>query len=566
LSPERAAKLAKQVTRNAWKATRGLHRYITKDLSNTEWSAYAKEFSENGGRIDFYGYKNASDVENKVNRYIKEQNRKGYKKGFKAFTDLMSDVNASVENTMRLSTYVAVKQEFISNGMTETEAIAEAADVARNLTVNFTMKGEMTPMFNALYLFFNAGTAGSFRAMTSYSKSRKVRNLAKGVFAFSLANSLALYFLSGDDEDGENRYGKIPMDQRHRNMYIYVPGIDGFFKIPLAYGFNMPYVLGDTLVAMGMGQINPWRAAVHVVTSAMQTFFPMDVANSDRFIVQVAKTLSPTATDALADMLANENWSGNPIAPEPFPGTAAEPPAYRAWASTSAPAKFITDWANRLLGPRGLMPGGEKPRLGTRYESAYVSIPPPTYLDYLYNTYTGSLGRFFKNSGNMMVNVWARGKLVPRHKEDLSIEWNKIPIARRFWMDEFLTSKWDVNDKYNIYREEIGSATNFAKGILSEFGSESEQWKNLLKSDYKSLLEMDPIRSSVHGSITKLYKARAALRRNRLINNDVKEEKIIAIEKRIMELKRKFITIFNQRMERGVPEASPIRRLLKAAA
>jgi len=213
------------------------------------------------------------------------------------------------------------------------------------------------------------------------------------------------------------------------------------------------------------------------------------------------------------------------------------------------------------------MPGGEKPRLGTRYEKPIFNIvPPPTFLDYVYNTYGGSLGRFFKDSGNMMVNVWARGKLVPRHKEDLSVAWNKVPIVRSFYLDEFLTKKWHVNDQYNIYREEIGASTNFAKGLLAEFGTESEQWREFKKSKNYEIVKLDPIRSSIHGSITKLYKARAQLKRNRLINNDVKEEKILAIEKRIMELKKKFITIFNQRMGAGVPAASPISRLLRAAA
>ena len=565
LSPERATAIAREVTRNAWKATKGLHQYITEDRTDSQWAKDAKQMSEAGGRIDFYGFKNAKDVENKVNKYIKEQNRKGYQKALKVFLDTMQDVNAAVENTMRLSTYVSVRNEFMRNGMTESEAIAEAADVSRNLTVNFTMKGEMTPLFNSLYLFFNAGTAGSIRAMTSYAKSRKVRKLAKGIFAASLANSMALYLLAGDDEDGQNKYAKIPMDQRHRNMFIYVPGSDSFIKIPLAYGFNLPYVFGDTLVAMGMGQINPWEAAVHVATSTMQSFFPMDVANSDRILIQAVKTVSPTIFDPVVDIAANENWSGNPIVPEPFPGGVTEPPAYRAWASTSPVSKFVTDWANRLLGPRGLMPGGEKPRLGTKYEKSYITVPSPALLDYIYGVSLGSLGRFFRNSGNMVVNVWARGKLVPRHEEDLSIEWNKIPIARRFWTDSYLTDKWHINDNYNIYREEVSNSTNFAKGILNEFGSDSSQWKEFKKSNHFDIVRMDPIRKSIHGDITTLYKARAAIKRNRLIKNDVKEEKILAIEKRIMELKRRFITIFNDRLRRGVPERGILGRFKSAA-
>ena len=127
---------------------------------------------------------------------------------------MVSDVNSAVENTMRLSTYASVKKQLMANGMTESEAIREAADVARNLTVNFTMKGELTPIFNSLYLFFNAGTAGSARAMMSYARSRKVRQIAKAGAAFTIANSLANYLLVGDDDDKRSRYAQIPMDQK----------------------------------------------------------------------------------------------------------------------------------------------------------------------------------------------------------------------------------------------------------------------------------------------------------------------------------------------------------------
>ena len=62
--------------------------------------------------------------------------------------------------------------------------------------------------------------------------------------------------------------------------------------------------MGDTLVALGMGQINPAQAATHLVGSIVESFFPLDVANSDRFLVQVGKTLSPTLGDIGVDLLS----------------------------------------------------------------------------------------------------------------------------------------------------------------------------------------------------------------------------------------------------------------------
>ena len=551
LSPEMAKPMAKEVTRNAWKATKGMHKFVSKRETDTEWSALAKEFSEAGGRINFYGFKDVNQVQNMVQDMISDGSRNGWRKFLKMAgfgkkgpgtktAGMVSDVNSAVENTMRLSTYASVKKQLMANGMTESEAIREAADVARNLTVNFTMKGELTPIFNSLYLFFNAGTAGSARAIMSYAKSRKVRQIAKAGAAFTIANSFANYMIDFDDDEDKNRYAQIPMDQRSRQIYIYIPGADDWIKIPLAYGFNIPFVMGDTLVALGMGQINPAQAATHLLGSIVESFFPLDVANSDRFLVQVGKTLSPTLSDIAVDLYANENWAGNPIYKVPYPGSMAEPPAYRAWASTSGPSKFISDWMNRLT-----------TKSISKYEKGLVSVDP-TILDYFWNIATGSTGRFLKNSGDIGWDLVTKGKIVPRHKGVEDIYWSKVPIARRFMHNQFITEKWDINTKYTAYREEIGESKYFAKGLFMEFGPESKEWKTFKKSEHYELVKLDKFRSKTEGAITKLYKARKALRTNRLLREDLKKERIIEVEKQILELKRRFIRVFDEKIGRGL--------------
>jgi len=275
----------------------------------------------------------------------------------------------------------------------------------------------------------------------------------------------------------------------------------------------------------------------------------LDVANSDRFLVQVGKTLSPTISDVAVDLLANENWAGNPIYKVPYPGSMAEPPAYRAWASTSKPAKVISDWMNRLTA--GSM---------SKYEKGLVSVDP-TILDYFWGIATGSMGRFLKNSGDIGWDFVTKGKIVPRHKGVEDIYWSKVPIARRFMHDEFITSKWDINTKYTAYREEIGTSKYFAKGLFAEFGPESKEWRTFKKSEHYELVKLDKFRSKTEGAITKLYKARKALRTNRLMREDLKKQHIIEVEKKILELKRRFIRVFDEKIGRGLR----IKSLRKAA-
>ena len=550
LSKTSAKKVARKITKNAWKANRGIHKYIRTQETDTEWSAIAKEFTDAGGKIEFYGFKDTAHVEKTVSDYVKLGESTSVKNFWRKqivrraketpYIGLnpISDLNSSVENTMRLSTYQAIKEEFIKNGMTESEAIREAADVARNLTVNFTMKGEKTPLFNSFYLFFNAGTAGSSRALQSFNRSRNVRKVAKYAFLSYIPVSIANYLLAGDDDEGRNRYAQIPMNQRHRQVHIYVPGADGFAKIPLAYGFNMPFVLADTLVAMGMGQINPAEAALHMVTSFVESFAPLSPANSDRFLVQVSKTVSPTIGDPLIDLISNENWVGNPIVKTPFPGAVALPPAYRSWSSTTAPSKWVAETVNDFLG-------------GSKYKKGLISVDP-TIIDYMASFVTGSLGKFLKRSGDYGIDVLAKGKLIPRDHVTDEVNFNRIPILRRFILDESITGKWDVRDKYSAYSTEILNSRAYKEGVITDFGLDSDEYRAFRESDHYNLSKLDNLRRSINGKITNLYKDRAKIRRNRLVRDDIKEERLKKIELRIRDLRTKLVKMFEDKMDRGL--------------
>ena len=137
------------------------------------------------------------------------------------------------------------------------------------------------------------------------------------------------------------------------------------------------------------------------------------------------KSASPTIFDPIADIALNENWAGNPIYKQPYAGTAAEPPAYRSWSSTSAPSKFVADWLNRLSGGMYTwLPGGEKARLGTKYEEGFISIDPPI-LDYMFRTATGGVGNFLGRATSFL-NPWrmqVSGQFLPREKVTGEIQW-----------------------------------------------------------------------------------------------------------------------------------------------
>jgi len=343
------------------------------------------------------------------------------------------------------------------------------------------------------------------------------------------------------------------MGQRSRQMFIWIPGANNFAKIPLGYGSNIPNVFGDTFIAMLMGQINPWQASMHIFSSIAESFSPMDIAHSESTLNTLIKTASPTWGDPIADLALNENWAGNPIYKQPYTGTAAEPPAYRSWSSTTAPSKFVADWLNRLSGGMYTwLPGGEKARLGTKYEQGFISIDPPI-LDYMFKTAIGGAGNFMTRTVNF-INPWrmqASGKFLPSQKVTGEIQWNKIPVIRRFWDTPHLREKWDTNTEYNALREEVGAAKLFAEGVYKEFGPKSGEWKSFTKSKHYTLAKLVPLLRKINGEITKLYKLKARYRKSKLLQPR-KDEMMRKIDVRILQLKKKFNGIFRDKMDRNI--------------
>ena len=553
IEKEQAKEIALGATKNLKKSIAGMYRYIRTGKSDTEGSAAAKEFTDNGGRIDFYAFKNAKDLENKIGDIVKKGDRKGYLDGLWFMRDLVSDINGSVENAMRLATYIEIKRVAMSNGLTETEAIQLGVDAARNLTVNFTMKGELTPIFNAWYLFFNAGTAGGATFLRAFNKSRRLRKFLKGIMVAQMTLSVYNYLFSGEDEEGKNRYAQIDMGQRSRQMFIWVPGANNFAKIPLGYGSNIPNVVADTFVSMAMGQINPWEATTHLISSITESFSPLDIAHSDSVINTLFKSASPTIGDPLVDIALNENWAGNPIYKVPFAGRATEPPAYRSWSSTSAPSKHIADWLNRLsAGMYTWFPGGEKARLGSKYEQGFISIDPPI-LDYMFKTATGGVGNFLGRATSFL-SPWrmqASGQFLPRQKVTGEIQWNKVPVIRRFWDTPHLRDKWDANTEFTAFSEEVGAAKLFAEGVYRDFGPKSEEWRSFKRSKHYSVATLIPLLRKINGEITKLYKIKARFRRSKLLTPR-KDEMMRKVDLRILRLKKKFNRIFREKTDRNI--------------
>ena len=112
----------------------------------------------------------------------------------------VSDVNAAVENAVRVSAF----QSALDAGLTQTQA----ASLAKNLTVNFNRKGEWGGLINSMYLFYNASIQGSVRVLQASFRSPKIRKMLYTITAGSFALDMLNRMAAGEDEDGRHDEGE----------------------------------------------------------------------------------------------------------------------------------------------------------------------------------------------------------------------------------------------------------------------------------------------------------------------------------------------------------------------
>ena len=525
-----------QIVKDIPKAMKGLYQNIRgateEERTGTEWSMEAQIASSVGGRIDFAGWKNVLDFEKTMQRTLNDGTRDGFARYASEMATYVSDINSVIENATRLATFKHVRAQYIKNGMPEAEANQKAGRVYRELTVDFSKRGEKSMAWNSLYLFFRAGVLGSARVISTIGRSRKVRNLMKGVFLFGFAQSMLNYFAAGDDDDGRNRWLQVKLNQKSRYMYMYVPGLDYFQKIPLPYGFGVFYVYGDAFATMLLGGATAPQVAGHMLSATMESYMPISLGNSDSFIKSTVKTVTPTLATPLLELGLNENWMGNPIYREPYPNGRVDPPSERYWNSTGPTAKWISRWANDLTG-------------GTEFKEGLVSVEPDI-LEHLWEFATGGLGRFVRGTLDTGVATVGPGKMT--HWETGDINWRKIPVLYRYFHDETITRRWDIRTKDMEYGRAIDTATSIRDAIRTKYGTNSEEYKGYTTSEDFELAKLQKLWRSKESRETKLYKRIAAVERSKMLSNKAKEERVNELRELIRLGRVRFIKTFEQRI------------------
>ncbi|EJP3659533.1 hypothetical protein NUR12_001117 [Salmonella enterica] len=359
-----------------------------------EWQKTWKEFVEDGAKTGWFRMEDLNGQMKEMDRLVSLAKGGWQGQGIQAwhsFFKLVEDGNNAVENALRLSAYKHARDAGLSR--------AQAASLAKNMTVNFNRRGEQGMLLNSLYMFANASIQGTANMMRSLAHLNgegpllqrlrwKNLNMAQKV---ALAATGAGYLIAslnragaGQDDDGVNWYDKVPDYVKEHNLVIMKSLFGGkpgeYWSIPLPYGYNMFFLLGGTAEGVIRGDLKATRAAGNIVGGLLGAFNPLGSEDSKTLTGTLLKNATPTIFRPAMDQAMNENFMGTQIYRENFPGGTPKPESTLGRRSTPEAYKVFADWLNRTSG-------------GSQYRSGAVDINPDImkyWIDYV----SGGMGRF----------------------------------------------------------------------------------------------------------------------------------------------------------------------------
>ncbi|HIF9333589.1 TPA: LPD38 domain-containing protein [Photobacterium damselae] len=356
------------------------------------WQQEFEAFLADGAKTGWFDMKDIKGQTKAINRLVAMAAGTYKGKAFRVFdavTGLVEDMNASIENAVRLSAYVHARRANISR--------RKAASLAKNMTVNFNRRGEVGVTLNALFLFANASIQGSrnfVRTMGGLKNDGTLRwrnlNLAQkiavglvmGNFWIAWANRQS----AGEDDDGENWFDKVPSYVKERNL-VFMKSLFGgpengeYFSIPMPYGYNLFAVLGTSIEAsVHSPTISVARAAGNVAKATISAFSPIGLSDSQSVSSFLLKNLTPTIGKPFLETALNENFAGIPLYRENLPFDTAKPQSELGRANTGRHYTALAKWLNQVTGGSAFRPG-------------MIDVNPDV-LKYIVSYYGGAAWRF----------------------------------------------------------------------------------------------------------------------------------------------------------------------------
>lgn len=449
-----------------------------------EMAEWFDEMRRGGGTTEFLGIKTVDQIAEALRKRAAStgsasgQTMESAKAMIGGVVKFVEDYNKVAENALRLSAY--------ANARRAGATAAQAAFIAKNLTVNFGKGGEYKVLANSLYLFYNASLSGTFVLLKGL-KNKKVQRLALGIVAFGAIMDVInrLIFSGDEDDDGIKDYDEIP-DYVLKNNMVFMTGGKNYIALPMPYGFNFFHNLGRNFAAAATGAPNKsfLKAGIDTLETAFDAFNPLGGSGT------LLNAIMPTLADPVVDLLQNKDFAGNNIVPDrpSFDGLPV-PNSQKYWNSTGQLSKDTAAFLNSISGGNETVPGW--------WDWS------PEVIDYAINFITGAAGGFIQR------NVEAVGKMATG-QFDMTEDFNLLPfvpkvagtVTTRSNVDRFYTQA----EKVLLHDKQIKAAQKMGDFELAQQRA----------AQRPALTNLIPIFTAIDKQLTALRKRRRAIEKSDL--------------------------------------------------
>lgn len=400
------------------------------DTSDGSWD----DFTKHGGKV---GYKDqfakVNESVNVIEKRLKEIDRGGLKQFAFDVKDWVSNANDVLENAVRVSTYREALDKFKSEYKGEIPARElenmkeKAANIAKNITVNFNRKGTAGVTAGALYAFFNASAQGTAKLYETL-KGPLGKKIVAGGIALGIAQAVWLA-MAGFDEDEPTEFIK------QKNL-IFPTGDGKYVMWPMPFGFNVfPNIgrlLTETVTKAARGQ-NVSDKLFDTITMLANAFNPLGGGG-------LAQMITPTVGDPLMALVENRDAFGRPISRESR-GTAPKPGYTISRDPSPSISQYLAEFINNVS-------------FGDKDKRGWVS-PTADQIDYLAGQIGGGVYRELSKIGKA-------GKSVVTGEE---MQDSQIPVYGKIAGD--INSKQAISQRFYSNVKTMSEHEDAIKGRIS---------------------------------------------------------------------------------------------------
>lgn len=462
---------------------------LVSDLN--DWRTY-------GGHTRMIDEMTVKDMAKSVRKELKEKGP--IKSVANKLIDYMDVLSDTTENTTRFAVYRNFMKAFRENlnkrakeeGWSDAR-YAEELDIAKQksvnialeCTVNFTRKGAWANAYNPLWAFSSASLQSFARicrnlwrpTSTPQQNFKRVSKFLATGMAFPLMWGTVARAIMGDDDDGINRYDKIPDYVKYGSLIIPMPFSDGgYVKIPLPYGYNVFTAAGTIFDDVIHGNTSATKGSMSLLKIAMNGVSPIDPSE------QGILAFVPTLFKPVVEVAANVNFAGAPIMPS-GPGTDSLADYMKSWASTPQAYKDAAALINFISG--GWI---------TKDGIGMVDISPET-IEHITMSYSGGIGRILQQMITLATS--------PAFGHEVGAK--DVPVLNRLYGT---TTYQNNNALYNRYNDQV----NVAKALMREAEGNPERTREL-RDNFRSALSLEKKAQSATTELNKIKQAERALRK-----------------------------------------------------